>query len=502
MTSVAILFWAGAALVFYTYLGYGILLWGLVRLREAIRPARREGYNAAKEGAAEQGVTEHSTAEHAAADPEVTLLIAAYNEQEIVAAKMENCRALEYMPGRLHIVWITDGSTDDTPARLAAYPEVTVLHQARRGGKTAALNRALEQIATPLVVFTDANTMLNAQAVREIVRCFDDPAVGCVAGEKRVAAAENTGENAGTRAGGTVGTETGEDTNRRTGENVGKNAGTKAGGTVDAETGKDAGRGTGEDAGENAGTRAGETVGTETGEDAGRGIGENAGKKTGTSSGAAATEGVYWKYESKLKELDYRLHSAVGAAGELFAVRRELFGRLAEDTLLDDFVCSMRIAAKGYKIAYCKEAYALETPSADMGEEGKRKQRIAAGGLQSVWRLRGLLNPFRYGVLWFQYVSHRVLRWTLTPVALIALVPLNTALLWSRRPVLYAVLLALQAAFYLAAAAGWIQERRGRRGGLWSVPYYFLFMNLNVFRGAWYLATHREGGTWEKARRA
>ena len=192
----------------------------------------------------------------------------------------------------------------------------------------------------------------------------------------------------------------------------------------------------------------------------------------------------------------------MGAAGELFAVRRELWRTMPEDTLLDDFVCSMLIAADGYKIAYCKEAYALETPSADMTEEGKRKRRIAAGGLQSVWRLRKLLNPFRYGVLWFQYVSHRVLRWTVTPVALAALVPLNIALLWSGHPTLYAVILTLQALFYLTAAAGWMRERHGRQGGMLSVPYYFLFMNLNVFHGAWYLATHRGRGAWEKARRA
>ena len=142
-------------------------------------------------------------------------------------------------------------------------------------------------------------------------------------------------------------------------------------------------------------------------------------------------------------------------------MRRELWQTLREDTLLDDFVCSMLIAAQGYRIAYCKEAYALESPSADMGEEGKRKKRIAAGGLQSVWRLRKLLNPFRYGVLWFQYVSHRALRWTLTPVVLVALLPLNVALLWSGHPALYAAILALQCAFYLAALTGWALERNG-----------------------------------------
>lgn len=389
MTTVAILFWLFLAVVFYTYLGYGMLLRALVGFREAVCPRRP---------APEPGSL-----------PEVTLLIAAYNEQEIVAAKTANCRALEYPAGRLHVVWITDGSTDRTVELLAACPEVRVLHDARRGGKTAALNRAMQAIDTPIVIFTDANTMLNPEAAREIVRCFDDPRVGCVAGEKRVAA--------------------------------------------------------------------------------------------GDGEGAAATEGVYWRYESKLKEWDFRLSTAVGAAGELFAVRRELYEPQSEDTLLDDFMISMRIAGKGYRIAYCKEAYALETPSADMAEEGKRKRRIAAGGLQSVWRLRGLLNPLRHGVLTFQYLSHRVLRWTLTPLLLAALLPLNVVLLWSAHPALYAVVLALQAAFYLAALAGWLLERRGRRNRWLFIPYYFLFMNLNVFRGAHYLATHRSGA-WEKARRA
>ena len=126
---------------------------------------------------------------------------------------------------------------------------------------------------------------------------------------------------------------------------------------------------------------------------------------------ASGGEGLYWKYESALKRLDYRLYSAVGAAGELFAIRTSLFEQMPPDTLLDDFILSLRIAMRGYKIAYSKEAYALESASLNMREEEKRKVRISAGGLQSVWRLRGLLNIFRYGILSFQYISHRVLRW-------------------------------------------------------------------------------------------
>ena len=388
MTTIAILFWAGVFLVFYTYLGYGILLWTLVKIREALRPARR--YEVPAEA------------------PEVTLLIAAYNEQEIVAEKMANCRALEYPASKLRITWITDGSTDRTVELLAAYPDATVLHDARRGGKTAALNRALEHIRTPLVVFTDANTMLNKGAIKEIIRQFSDPRVGCVAGEKRV--------------------------------------------EIQAE------------------------------------------------QGATAGEGIYWKYESALKRLDYRLYSAVGAAGELFAIRTSLFEQMPPDTLLDDFILSLRIAMRGYKIAYSKEAYALESASLNMREEEKRKVRISAGGLQSVWRLRGLLNIFRYGILSFQYISHRVLRWTLTPVVLFALLPLNLLLACTGHT-LYTVILALQLAFYLLGYLGYKMEKRNIRNKLLFIPYYFLFMNINVIRGYSYLAKHKGTGAWEKAKR-
>lgn len=391
MTTLVVIFWIAAFVVFYTYLGYGMILYILVKIKERFRPRYRF--------------------ELPDDLPEVTLLIAAYNEEAIVEQKMRNCRELNYPKNRLHIFWITDGTTDSTNELLAQYKDITILFEPKRGGKTAALNRSIGYITTPLIVYTDANTMLNADAVSEIARRFQDPKVGCVAGEKRVAASA---------------------------------------------------------------------------------------KQTAT-----ATEGVYWRYESKLKELDDRLYSAVGAAGELFAVRRKLYNTLPNDTLLDDFVLSMQIAAKGYKIAYCKEAYALETPSANMQEEGKRKVRIAAGGLQSIWRLRALLNPFRYGILWFQYVSHRVLRWSLTPLLMAALIPINIALAFGDdyRP-LYIAILAMQIIFYAAAIGGGALERIGKKSKLLFIPYYFVFMNINVFRAVGYLRKNRGCGTWERAKRA
>jgi len=390
---VASFFWVALFLVFYTYIGYGALLWLLVRIKEHFRPRKLLVLSGEL--------------------PEVTLFITAYNEEEMVEEKMANCREIDYPREKLKIIWVTDGSSDNTNEKLERFPEVIVAFRPARRGKTAAINRGMAFVETPIVVFTDANTLISPGSLKEIVSAFTDPRAGCVAGEKRIAVK----------------------------------------------------------------------------------------KKDTASSGG---EGAYWKYESILKELDSRLYSAVGAAGELFAIRTHLFRELPEDTLLDDFVMSLQIAREGYRIAYCKDAYARELASLNMQEEEKRKVRIAAGGLQAVWRLRPLLNPLRYGWLSFQYLSHRVLRWTVTPVALFLLLPLNTALILLRaEPVwLFQLLGVLQALFYLSALAGYHLAHHAIKQKLLFLPYYFLFMNLNVLKGMAYLRKFKGYGTWEKAKRS
>jgi hypothetical protein len=162
----------------------------------------------------------------------------------------------------------------------------------------------------------------------------------------------------------------------------------------------------------------------------------------------------------------------------------------------------MLILKDGHRIAYTSEAYAMEYGSANIDEESKRKRRIAAGGLQSIWWLRGLMNPFKHPKVAFQFISHRVLRWSITPIALIALIPLNVILMFTCWHWGYTLAAILQILFYLAAFFGYMLERAGHRIILLYVPYYFLFMNLNVFKGINYLMTHHSSGTWEKARRA
>ena len=136
-----------------------------------------------------------------------------------------------------------------------------------------------------------------------------------------------------------------------------------------------------------------------------------------------------------------------------------------------------------------------------MNEESKRKRRIAAGGLQSIWWLRSLMNPFKYPVVSFLFVSHRVLRWSITPFALLALIPLNILLVILGAGTTYTVIGILQTLFYAATLTGWWQARSGRKSKLFYVPYYFMFMNINIFRGISYLRSHSQSGTWENAKR-
>lgn len=376
----ATLFWLCMAIVVYTYVGYGIVLYLLVFVKRLATKAKPLA-----------DITDDRL-------PEVTLMVCAYNEEDIIAEKMDNTRRLDYPSDRLHLVWVTDGSNDNTNVLLSAYPEVKVIYSPERRGKAAALKHGIKEIDTEIVMMTDANTMLNPEAVREVARLMQDPKVGCVSGEKKVMARSDSDE-------------------------------------------------------------------------------------------AAQGEGLYWKYESTLKRLDSELYSAMGAAGELCVIRRQLMTDIHDDTLLDDFIISMEIVKKGYKIAYTSNAYAMEYGSADLHEESKRKRRIAAGGLQSCWRLRSLMNPLRHPVVAFQFVSHRVLRWTITPVCLFALVPLNTLLVLSGEDIVYTIIWILQILFYASAAAGV------------RISKYFIFINLNVFRGMAYLFNNSTG-MWEKAKRA
>ncbi len=385
-----IVLWVSLFIIVYTYVGYGFLLFVLVKIKGLfVKPFI---------------FSDEATL------PTVTLLIAAWNEEYFILRKIQNTLAIDYPKEKLQIIFITDGSTDQTPNLIASYEEILLLHIDDRTGKMAAIKRAIPYATGEIMVFTDANTFLNIAAIKELVKHYQNEKVGAVAGEKRIF--------------------------------VDKHA-----------------------------------------------------------DASSAGEGFYWKYESKLKEWDYELYSNVGAAGELFSIRTALYQPVESDTIIDDHMIAMRIAEKGYIIAYEPNAYATETASADTSEELKRKIRIAAGGIQSIFRLKKAANPFNYPILTFQYISHRVLRWTITPFLLIIVLVLNTLIVFQGDSQFYRILFFAQIAFYLLSLLGLIFERRNIKIKAFFIPYYFCVMNYAVIAGMLRYYRKNQSAAWERSLR-
>jgi biofilm PGA synthesis N-glycosyltransferase PgaC len=383
------LFWIGLFVIFYTYIGYGLVIFILSKLKVQPKHFRHLRDNDL---------------------PDVTILVAAYNEEQYIEDKIANTLNLDYPKDKLSILFVTDGSTDNTPDMVKKFHAVKLFHEFQRKGKIHAVNRVMKHVSTPIVIFSDANTLLNRSAIKHIVRHYQDEQVGGVAGEKRIYKHEE----------------------------------------------------------------------------------DNA---------SGSGEGFYWKYESFLKKKDAEVYSIVGAAGELFSIRTVLYQEPPENIIIEDFYLSLRICAKGYRFMYEPEAYALETASASVKEEWKRKVRICAGGFQAMAKLKQLLNPFRYGILSFQYISHRVLRWTLAPLFLPIVLICNLRLAMVE-PYLYTLLLLAQVSFYLLALLGYyFREKKISIKGFF-VPYYFMVMNLSVYAGFVRYCKGKQSVVWEKAERA
>lgn len=170
MTSIAtIFFWLSAGLLVYTHLGYPLALWIFTRFRR-FHPF--PSYSEDKGGNDADGV------------PNVSLIVPAYDEEEVIAAKVANALALDYPRKRLQVVVASDGSSDATAERARAAGADLVL-ELPPGGKVAALNAAAEQASGEILSFSDANSVWAPDALRQLVAPFADPEVGYVCGQVR-----------------------------------------------------------------------------------------------------------------------------------------------------------------------------------------------------------------------------------------------------------------------------------------------------------------------------
>ena len=389
------LFIISCFLVFYNYAGYAIIVLLVNKLEKN------------KKGLA--GIESATLAEEL---PGVSFIVAAYNEEDCILEKITNSLQQDYPREKIEFLFITDGSTDRTAGICGQNTSIRTLHQPERKGKSAALNRAVTEARYEILIFSDANTILNKEAVRHITRHYRDEKVGGVAGEKKV---------------------------------------------LPAAAGTDE-------------------------------VGEG--------------EGLYWKYESFLKKSDAAFYSVAGAAGELFSFRSRLYEPLPHNIILDDFVSSLKVAQKGYRIQYEPEAYAMELPSFSLVDEQKRKVRIAAGGFQAIVLLAPLLAFWKSPRLSFLYISHRVLRWTLSPLCMILAFIANAVLFFQSAGLLYTLLFIGQLGFYGIAVAAWLVPSLKKQSKMIKLASYFVFMNTAVILGFFRFLRGNQSATWEKAQRA
>jgi cellulose synthase/poly-beta-1,6-N-acetylglucosamine synthase-like glycosyltransferase len=380
-----IAFWVCVGLIMYTYFAYPLFLYILSKISR-------------KEDSSNYVINTYKNY-----IPTVSMVIAAYNEEKVIRDKMENCMAIDYPKGKFEIIVGSDGSSDRTNEIVKSYEisGVKLINYTDRRGKISVLNRTVPQASGEIVVLSDANTIYEPDAVRKLIRHFNDKRIGVVCGKLILL----------------------------------------------------------------------------------------------TKDKKQAEEGYYWKYECMLKAMESKLGALLGANGGIYALRKELFEPIPDNTIVDDFVIAMKVKEKGFDIIFEQEAIAYEDAAQSIKAEFGRRVRIGAGCFQAIPMTKRLLNPMR-GSIAFAYWSHKIIRWIVPFLLAIAFVS-NIILL---NNLFYLILFVIQLLFYSAALIGHVLGNR-KSSRLFSIPYYLGSMNLALLFGFFRFVTKTQKVTWKRTER-
>ena len=396
------IFWLSVIWIVYTYIGYLLVLLIITAFRKTKIAAISEDYQ-----------------------PSVSIAIAAFNEEKSIDKKIKNCLELDYSKEKLEIIIVSDASSDRTDEIVSSYRSngVKLLRMSERKGKTAAQNHAASLAKNEILVFSDATTIYRKDAIRKLVRNFEDLRVGCVGGEEHFIASHDGIASLAMLA-------------------------------------------------------------------------RNDEGAVPRNDDIVHEAGFFWKYERFLRQKESEFNTLIGVSGCIFAIRKELY-ELLEDSLIEDFALPLIVASKGYKVICEREAVAYEKAAANTKAELSRKTRIVTGGINVLYRMRHLLNPFRYPLLSFQLISHKVFRW-LAPVFMLSAFISNMYLMNSNT-FFFAIGLC-QIVFYALAFAGHFIRNYRFTPKLIKIAYHFCIMNFAAFFGILQFLKGKRRVVWEPVR--
>jgi len=377
-----ILFVTSVVVIAYAYLGYPVVLAVLSR-------------------ALGQGVRKADIM------PKVSLIVAAYNEEGDIANKIKNALALDYPEDKLEVIVTSDCSTDRTDEIVREFQGRVMLYRLpHRLGKTAAQNRAVSISTGEILVFSDATTNYHPLAVRNMVRNFADPSVGCVAGRL-----------------------------------VYK-------------------------------------------------------KPVEGSVGSGCIS--YWSYETFLKSHESRVSSLIGVSGCMYAVRHSSYAGLDRD-LSSDFVIAAEMRLLSLRTVFEPEAVCYEDTNIRPTDEFRMRVRVIEQTITALSRYRELLDPRHHGLFALQMLSHKVARY-LIPWLLILAFLANLA--WLNSFPEASIALILQVGFYTSAGCGLILDRFGVHHRVLAMPYYFVLANGAAALGLVKFLLGKSHIVWEPVREA
>lgn len=315
--------------------------------------------------------------------PKVSVIIAAYNEEDCIRETIESILKSDY-PGDLFEIWVSsDGSTDGTDevVKSLASSKVHFHRVIRRAGKVNAILEVVSKADGEILILIDASSRFLETTIRRLVKYFSDASIGSVTGRKKIIE---------------------------------------------------------------------------------------------SSSDVSTADGLYWRYEARLRKLESQTGSSlIGCEGALTAVRKSLFKMDFPKTIAEDNALGYLIYEQGYRNIYEPEAIILEEASKNMKQEFLRKIRVISREIQGLYYFRHLFNPVKHPMFAFQNISHRICRW-MVPFFLVFVF---FGSIYSDY-VFFEVLLLLQIVFYGAALSGLFLPKKQRGFFLVSIPFYFTTVNL------------------------